>query len=357
VRDVRRSLTICAIGGAVAALASCGGGSSPTLDPSTSGSRSSALATSSPEPAPPPTTPAPAPPPAPTVNPLTGLEGVPSGPVIAAKIDDTANARPQIGIDAADVVYIEQAEGGLTRLIAVYASQKPEIGPVRSVRASDPELLAQYGNIAIVASGGAGHALEAVANSSLVDAQYGTVPDAYYRSSSRSAPYNVIANLTTLSGLVQAGGSKDIGLHWAASDPRLAASPPVARVDTAVGSTGVAFVYDGTTNRFVREIDGRLQAAASGAPVATPNVIIQFCQVQPDYEDIDVNGSPSSYTNTIGTGRAVLLRDGHYIDGTWTRGSLDSVTSYADGAGQPLLLAPGGTWVVLANADAPLTIG
>ncbi|MCU1689232.1 MAG: hypothetical protein JWN20_1160 [Jatrophihabitantaceae bacterium] len=356
--DVRRLATICVAGVAVAALASCGGGSSPKDDPSTSPSSSAPPpATSAAEttaaPAP---TPAPAPPPAPAINPLTGVEGVPPGPVIAAKIDDTANARPQIGIEAADVVYVEQAEGGLTRLVGVYSSQKPEIGPVRSVRASDPELLAQYGPIAIVASGGAGHALEAVANSTLVNAQYSAVPDAYYRSTARSAPYNVITNLTTLSGIVQAGGAKDIGFRWAASDPRLAASPPAARVDTAVGSTHVAFIYDAGSNRFVREIDGRLQNAASGAPVATPNVLIQFCAVAADYEDVDVNGSPSSYTQTVGSGRALLLRDGHYIEGTWSRASLDAATTYSDAAGQPLLLAPGGVWVVLAGTDAPLSV-
>lgn len=352
--DVRRFLTICVAGAAVAALASCGGGSSPKDDPSTSGSQSRTPATTSPEPTPPPAPPAP--PPAPTLNPLTGIEGVPSGPVIAAKIDDTANARPQIGIDVADVVYIEQAEGGLTRLIAVYASQKPEIGPVRSVRASDPELLAQYGPIAIVASGGAGHALEAVASSSLVDAQYGAVPDAYYRSSSRYAPYNVIANLTTLSGLVQAGGPHDVGFQWGAGDPRVAAAPGANRLDTAVGTTPVAFDWDPGVARYVRVIDGARQSAASGAPVATPNVIVQFCAVAPDYDDVDVNGSPSSYTQTVGGGRAVLFRDGRYIEGSWSRPSLDAPTTYADSAGQALLLSPGGVWVVLANTDAPLSV-
>lgn len=311
------------------------------------------MATTSPEPTTAP--PTPAPPPAPAVNPLTGIDGVPSGPVIAAKIDDTANARPQIGIEAADVVYIEQAEGGLTRLIAVYASQKPEIGPVRSVRASDPELLAQYGPIAIVASGGAGHALEAIANSTLVDAQYSAVPDAYYRSSSRYAPYNVIANLDTLSRLVPAGGPKDVGFQWAAGDPRVAAAPVANRLDTAVGSTPVAFDWDPGLARYVRVIAGARQSAASGAPVATPNVIVQFCAVAPDYADVDVNGSPSSYTQTVGGGRAVLFRDGHFIDGSWSRPALDSPTTYADAAGQPLLLSPGGVWVVLANSDAPLS--
>jgi Protein of unknown function (DUF3048) N-terminal domain len=54
-------------------------------------------------------------------NPLTGVGAPPKGPVIGVKIDDTANGRPQLGVDKADIVYVEQAEGGLTRLLAVFA--------------------------------------------------------------------------------------------------------------------------------------------------------------------------------------------------------------------------------------------
>src|ERR1700760_1631706 len=99
-------------------------------------------------------TPSPAP-----VNPLTGLAPVPAGTVVAVKVDDTANGRPQRGVDLADLVYIELAEGGLSRLVAVFASNKPVVEAVRSVRASDTELLAQFGAITLVASGGGGDAL------------------------------------------------------------------------------------------------------------------------------------------------------------------------------------------------------
>ena len=100
--------------------------------------------------------PAPKPKPKPAVNPLTGLRGVPTRPVVAVKIDDTASGRPQIGLEAADVVYVEQVEAGATRLVAVFASRQPgTVGPVRSVRNNDPELLAAYGRPALAYSGGA----------------------------------------------------------------------------------------------------------------------------------------------------------------------------------------------------------
>ncbi len=102
---------------------------------------SSSAVLQAPEPTP---TPTPTPTPA-AVNPLTGLGPVPTGSVVAVKIDDTANGRPQRGIDLADIVYIEQAEGGLSRLVGVFATNKPSVEAVRSVRTSDPELLSQYG--------------------------------------------------------------------------------------------------------------------------------------------------------------------------------------------------------------------
>ncbi|MEJ0014672.1 MAG: DUF3048 domain-containing protein [Actinomycetota bacterium] len=80
-------------------------------------------------------------------NVLTGLPGI-NGPVLFVKIDDTKAAHPQIGLDSADVVYIEQVEGGLTRLAAVFSNKlPPKIGPIRSARISDIDLMANYGRV------------------------------------------------------------------------------------------------------------------------------------------------------------------------------------------------------------------
>ena len=86
-------------------------------------------------------------------NILTNLPGK-NGPLLAVKIDDTTAAHPQVGLGAADVVYIEQVEGGLTRLAAIFTDKVPAlIGPVRSARISDIEILAQYGRVGFAYSG------------------------------------------------------------------------------------------------------------------------------------------------------------------------------------------------------------
>ena len=89
-------------------------------------------------------TPSPTPTPSPTVPGLSG------GPVLGVKVDNTPSAYPRMGLSAADVVYVEPVEGGLTRLLAVFANRQPaKVGPIRSARMSDVDLLANYGRPAL----------------------------------------------------------------------------------------------------------------------------------------------------------------------------------------------------------------
>lgn len=327
-------------------ISGCGGGGS---------SKKTEAASSTPTPTPTPTTETPPPPPPPPpVNPLTGVEGSVPAAVVGVKIDDTANARPHIATDQADVVYVEQAEGGLTRLLAVYATQLPTVGPVRSLRRSDAELLSQYGNVPLASSGGAGGPVAAVDNSVLINAQFGNIPNAYARLSSRAAPYNLTADLTAVVASTAATPAKDVGFRWAADDPRLAAAPIGNVVHTVVGQTSVDFAFDAATGAYVRYINGVAQTVVGGAPEAARNVLVQICDVQPDPEDVDVNGALSQYTSTIGSGPAVLFRDGRRIDGTWSRPAIDAPTTFTAADGQPMLLKPGGVWVALAQQGSPV---
>ena len=120
-----------------------------------------------------------------------------------------------------------------------------------------------------------------------------------------------------------------------------------------MGSTRVFFVWDARLARYVRTVDGQRIRTAGGAPVAKPNVPVQFCEVQADPTDHDVNGNPTMFTRTVGSGPVVLFRGGRRIPGRWSRPSLTAPTTYTDAAGKPLLFAPGGTFVALARPGAP----
>lgn len=340
---VVRVITAVAVGALTAtAIGGCSSDSKPKPSPSASTATTTAVPTT------PPTTAAP------VINPLTGVGVSPNGPVIAVKIDDTAAGRPSLGLDKADVIYVEEAEGGLSRMVAVFASAKPKVRAVRSVRSSDSELLSQYGRIIVVASGGGGNSLHDLDRSILHGVIFDRAQVGFSRDRSRPAPYNVVSDLAKVSAAVKADGVRKVGFIWAVDDPRLTAAKSAPTVSTRVGSTAIGFVWDPKLARYVRTDRGQRVVAANGAPVAKPNVLVQFCQVNPDRSDVDVRGNPSAFTKSVGSGRVVLFRNGKRIEGKWSRRSIGAPTVFTDVAGKPLLFAPGGTFVALVRRGAPV---
>jgi Protein of unknown function (DUF3048) N-terminal domain/Protein of unknown function (DUF3048) C-terminal domain len=311
----------------------------------------------SPTPTPKPAVPKPKPKPKP-VHPLTGIGGPPKGPVIAVKIDNVAEARPQYGLTSADVVYVEMAEGGLTRLVAIYSNRRPRtVAPVRSVRNSDPELLGQYGPIGLAFSGGASGVVANFRRSNLVDGSADARGGAYRRQSNRSAPHNLAVDLYVLSRAIpRAAGVRDVGFDWAATDPRLAKARRVNGFSVLMGSTSVRYQFSRTQHAFLqRGPGGSPQRDAGGHLLATPNVLVLFCPVTVDGGDVDAAGNPAKYTHTVGRGNLLLFRDGRVVPGSWRRTRAGAPTQYLDRLGKPLLLRPGGAWVLLAPYGSPVS--
>jgi Protein of unknown function (DUF3048) N-terminal domain/Protein of unknown function (DUF3048) C-terminal domain len=343
---------------ALAAAATVGGLAAASTDAPEAAPSSTppppAPSTTATRPKPTPTKPKPRPKPKRPVNPLTGVGRVPKGPVVAVKIDDTGNGRPQRGVDQADIVYVEQAEGGLTRLVAVFGTRKPLVEAVRSVRTSDPELLSQYGRITLVASGGGGDSLPTLDRSILHSVINDRGGPGFGRDGSRPVPYNLTSNLAAVSAATHGTSARSIGFTWVAK-PKGLRSHGGAQVNTLVGSTPVNFSWKAAANRYVRYIGGVAQTAADGRLIATPNVIVQFCKVTVHPGDVDVTGNPAMYTHSIGHGKVAVFRNGRRIDGTWTRVSATSGTRLRDSRGQPIPLLPGGAWVILVANGAPLS--
>jgi hypothetical protein len=287
------------------------------------------------------------------VNPLTG--GKPSKhKVVAVKIDDTGNGRPQVGIRAADIVYIEQVEGGLTRLLAVYNSKLPtRVEPVRSTRAGDPELLGEYGPVAYVTSGGAHNPLKVLDRSNLHSDVNDRNGPGFRRDPHRLTPYNLRANLRHIAKVVHSVKARDIGLRWSkhvTNRPHRTGR----RVRTRIGKTAIQFNWSHTRRRYVRLINGRVQHTANGKVIAPRNVVVQFCKVNIYTKDRDVLGNANYYTHTVGHGKVVVFRNGKSIDGKWSRRKLHSPTKLRDRHGTAITLAPGGAWFVLVARTAPL---
>jgi Protein of unknown function (DUF3048) N-terminal domain/Protein of unknown function (DUF3048) C-terminal domain len=342
---VRRGLVLVA----VALVAACSGDPAPVAAPPPSPTATTAGPTPSPSPTPKP---------APVVNPLTGRPGVPKHPVIAVKIDDTTAGRPQIGLEYADLVYVEQVEAGATRLMAVFASQQPAVvGPVRSVRNSDPELLAAYGHPALAYSGGAGAPVARLRRSTVTDAGPQRAGAYYRRLGSRVAPYNLVVDTARLAASLRGvSAPRDIGLRWSHTDARLATARTASRVSVTVGKIRLDWTWDAGSRRWqLHDKDGSLRRTASGRVVSTPNLVVPFSPARIDRTDVDVLGTPSVYTSTVGRGRLLVFRDGRAQAGTWARARPAGRTSYLDGRGRALTLEPGGAWVLLAATGAPVS--
>lgn len=290
----------------------------------------------------------------PPINPLTG--GAPSpNSVVAVKIDDTASGLPQVGVNAADIVYVEQVEGGLTRLLAVFDTTLPrKVEPVRSTRVGDPDLALQFGHIVYVASGGSLGELKPLDASHLRTAIGDRGAAGFARDPHRPMPFNLTADLAAIGARLKGPKAKDIGLTWS---PRLTnvGAHVAGSLRTKVGATPVGFDWDAKSHRYVRVIDGHWQRAVGGALVATPNVIVQYCQITTFLGDIDQSGSPAKVTHTVGQGKVVVFRSGRRIDGTWKRASVDDGTHLTDANGRPIPLTPGGAWFLLVADGTALS--
>jgi hypothetical protein len=125
----------------------------------------------------------------PLLSPFTG-EPVPSlNRVLAVKIDNIVNARPQTGLTHADIVYVLPVEGGLSRFLAVFSSHYPSVvGPVRSAREDDLELLRQFGRPAFAYSGATATLLPYIQRTARIVNLYSGTTRGYYRDTSRAPP-------------------------------------------------------------------------------------------------------------------------------------------------------------------------
>jgi Protein of unknown function (DUF3048) N-terminal domain/Protein of unknown function (DUF3048) C-terminal domain len=283
-----------------------------------------------------------APPPPPPVSPFTGLPTDLNAPVLGVKIDNAAVARPQRGLEQADLVYVEPVEGGLSRLLAVYQSQVPPVvGPVRSTRASDVELLANFGRPALAFSGAAPSVGALVAGAPVLDVSALARPGDYRRDRSRQMPHNLFGD----ANLLRQGGAppRDIGFRFGPTPP---GGRPIQQTDVSYPATTIGVQWAPAEGRWLISMDGAPLTSASGPRPSAATVVLQRVAVR-DTGVRDAAGSPSPFAATVGSGDAVVLRDGQAFSGSWSRPAPNAVTSYTRPDGSPLTFAPGPVWVVL----------
>jgi hypothetical protein len=277
-------------------------------------------------------------------DPFTGEPVKKLGRVLAVKIDNIVTARPQTGLQSADLVYIIPVEGGLTRFMAVFSSRIPSvIGPVRSARQSDLDILRQFGRPAFAWSGATPHLVPFIERAPLVDL-YALTVGGYYRVGFRVAPENLYANpRTLLSEAPRASKARDIGFRFG---PQPSGGHVIRSMTVRFPATTISFRWSARAGRWLLWMDGAPAQAAEGGQLGGKTVIIQYTRIATSRFH-EYGGRPP-YAISVGSGRAVILRNGRAYNVRWSRPGLNAGTAFTLPDGKRMMFARGQVWLVYA---------
>lgn len=293
--------------------------------------------------------------PFPALNGVAALTGLPASakvverPIIAVKVDNFFRARPQFGLNQADAVFELNVEG-VTRFIALFHSNLPErLGPARSVRTADLDLLAAMNRPIITYSGanvGVSQWLTAAENAGvLVDFSSQRSP-CYFREPTRPGPHNLLLDPTcVLADAPQAGPARplwSIDVGWT---PGVLPSTPDSTFDVDMDGVDVTWKWNVDSRRYLRFQDDAPHLAEPDVPVTASNVVLIESKHVPSPADVR---SPNPIS--VGSGRAIVHRDGRAVPCTWSRQSpFDPFTFFDAASGITIPLDVGVTFVELVR--------
>jgi hypothetical protein len=271
-------------------------------------------------------------------------------------VDNYTQARPQSGLDAADIVFEEPVEGGITRYVAIFQCQDSSlVGPIRSARNVDIGILGQFGRPLLVSVGGINPVLENLANSPITEIDLRTHGSVEQNPPGRFAPYDTYAATSPLWALQP---SEDVvPAPVFGFSKTVPAGVPATSVSIGFQGATVVWSYDPLTKQYLRAYGSSPDRLADGTQNSAANVIIQTVQITygPWLEN-DVGGlevQATLYENA--SGPAEIFRNGVELTGTWQRDSLSQPTRFVSAAGTPILMQPGRTWVELVPSTIVVT--
>ncbi len=280
--------------------------------------------------------------------PLTGLDvdgddsSAQTHPVMVTKIDNTESSAPQQGLGSADLVVEELVEGGMTRLAVFFYSEIPgEVGPVRSMRASDIGIVSPV-DAQVVTSGAAPVTINRVTDAGIKF--YGEGAPGFSRATDRSAPYNLMADLSALVDTFeeQAEARPDDYLPWGdAEDLPKGKKATSLAADFGNHVTNWTFSDGGYTNENTY--------AADGDEFPADSVLVLRVEVG-DAGYRDPAGNPVPETKLEGEGKAFLFHDGRVVTATWSKKGLDQPLSLSTKKGT-LEVPAGHVWLELVPAN------
>lgn len=291
------------------------------------------------------------------VSVLSGRVGI-DGQLLVVKVDDTNNAHPQIGLEDAEIIFIEQVEGGLTRLAAVFSTVIPErVGPVRSARISDIELLSQFGRVAFAYSGAQKKLLPVIATANLQDfgAQRQS-PILYTTDPTRNAPFAMVLRTDLLMQKIKEDKNdvdvaKSIGFEFG---DRPEGGAPTDSVVMNWPAATYSATWSQEESRWLLSHNQKLNLASSGVVLGPTTLIIQMVEItDSEYRDKFAGVTPLS--KTVGSGRAYVLRNGEMFQTRWNRAFEGSGTTFTLADGSVMKFDPGQIWIALTDREPEFT--
>ena len=281
---------------------------------------------------------------------LTGVE-VPQEtaerPILGIMIENSEFARPQTGLDSAGIVFEAVTEGGITRYLVLYQEDMPEIvGPVRSVRSHFVDWLMGF-DASIAHVGGSEEALNLIDQRQAKSLNQFRFSGPYFRDENREPPHNMYArtaNLRKLQKDEKHATAEFPDIPRSGDNPSQTPTATKITIDFSGPAFKAEFRYDKAANLYVRYLAGEPHIdTITNKPITVKNVIV-----------VKAQGLPNG-VNAIGTGEALLFKDGNVQKIKWEKPDYKSRIKFKDSVGKEIQLNRGQTWVAAVAADRPVT--
>ncbi|MBK5210810.1 MAG: DUF3048 domain-containing protein [Coriobacteriia bacterium] len=292
---------------------------------------------------------------APIVWPYTGLKAPSAQAIkkrpISVKIENSNPARPQKGLNSADIVYETMVEGGITRFNCIFQSKLPkELGPVRSARLSDIWIVPQYGAM-FYFSGANSQVAARVKNRGINDMSQSKAPSLYHRISFKSAPHNLYMSTKSAYKLAEAKGFSTTfdkkGLDFGTPSTEATKTATTITIPFSYYAK-ITWKYDTSTNTYLRFNSGAAHKdGATGEQVNATNVVVLWAKYTTQTK-LDHAGSVTYDTALGGSGKAAVFKDGTRTDVTW-EADKNTPPHFTDKDGNTVKLNPGKTWFEVPN--------
>jgi hypothetical protein len=282
-------------------------------------------------------------------NEFTGLPGN-NGKVLAVKFDDTPYAHPQQGLESADIVFVTQVEAGLTRVMGIYSSQYPEVlGPVRSARISDIDILAQFGRVGFLYSGAQSKLRPVISISNIVNlSAERNPPTIYFNDPERTPPYAMMVKPNLLIEKAEdVGSAQSIG--WEHGE-RSASAKKIVSATINWPNAVYKATWSKTERRFLLDHDNKPNFAKSGQQLGSPMMVIQIATIKPS-EYGDKFGGVTPKTTVTGSGYGYLLRNGAVTKVFWERPTAEAATQWTLEDGSTAYFRRGQVWIFLTDQE------